>query len=47
MGVYDFAATTIDGTEQSLSGYKGKTLLERKMEMARMGTHHISTITNI
>ena len=27
MGVYDFAATTIDGTEQSLSGYKGKTLL--------------------
>ena len=27
MGVYDFAATTIDGAEQSLSQYQGKTLL--------------------
>jgi len=27
MGVYDFAATSIDGSEQSLAGYKGKTLL--------------------
>ena len=27
MGVYDFAATSIDGSEQSLAGYKGKMLL--------------------
>ncbi|TXH05305.1 MAG: glutathione peroxidase [Nevskiaceae bacterium] len=27
MGVYDFAAKTIDGTEQKLDAYKGKVLL--------------------
>jgi glutathione peroxidase len=27
MGVYDFAAKTIDGNEQKLAAYKGKTML--------------------
>lgn len=27
MGVYDFSAKTIDGSEQNLAAYKGKTLL--------------------